>query len=293
MKRMAFGCCLQLLHHRLQPLLEVAAIPRAGEQRPHVEREDRGLGEHRRRLAVDDLAREPFRDRGLADAGVADQQRVVLPPPAEHLDAPLDLQVTADQRIHVPPACLFVQVDAVLLQCGLLGFLAALSPLRLGLGCCLCALHRPRLAIGRILGDPVADVVDGVIPGHVLLLQEVGGMALPLREDRDENVGAGDLGPARALDMDRRALDHTLEAGGRRRLGALDVRDQRVELLVEEGDDGLPELVEVDAAGLHHPRRIRLVDEREQEMLEGGQLVLALVGLPERVVDRRFEGRRE
>ena len=118
---------LELLHHRLQPLLEVAAIPRAGEQRAHVEREDRGLRQHRRRLAVDDLARQPLGDRGLADAGVAHEQRVVLPPPAEDLDAPLDLEVTADQRIHVPPACLLVQVDAVLLQRGLLGFLGPLD----------------------------------------------------------------------------------------------------------------------------------------------------------------------
>ena len=114
---------LELLHHRLQPLLEVAAIARAGEQRAHVEREDRGVGEHRRRLAVDDLARQPLGDRGLADAGVADQQRVVLAPPAEHLDAALDLEVAADQRIDVPPPRLLVQVDAVLLQRGLLGFL--------------------------------------------------------------------------------------------------------------------------------------------------------------------------
>ena len=85
-------------------------------------------------------------------------------------------------------------------------------------------------------------------------------MALALGEDRDEHVGAGDLGAARALDMDRRALDHPLEAGGRRRLGSLDVGDQRVELLVEEGDDGLAQLVEIDAAGLHHPGRVRLVD---------------------------------
>ena len=34
---------LQLGHHRLQPLLEVAAVARAGQQRAHVERVDGGL----------------------------------------------------------------------------------------------------------------------------------------------------------------------------------------------------------------------------------------------------------
>ena len=283
---------LELLHHRLQPLLEVAAVAGAGEQRPHVEREDRGLGEHRRRLAVDDLAREPLGDRGLADAGVADEQRVVLAPPAEHLDAALDLQIAADQRVDVAPARLLVQVDAVLLQRGLLGFLGTLGLcLRLGRG--VRALDRPRLAIGRILGDAVADVVDRVVAGHVLLLQEIGGVALALGEDRDEHVRAGHLGAAGALDVDRGALDHALEAGGRRRLGALDVGDQRVELLVEEGDDGLAQLVEIDPAGLHHPGGVGFVDQREKQVLQRGQLVLALVGLREGVVDCGFQGTRE
>ena len=172
---------------------------------------------------------------------------------------------------------------------------ASLDPwrlcLRLGRG--LGALHRTGLAIGRILGDAVADVVDRVVAGHVLLLQEIRGMALAFREDRDEHVRAGHLRAARALDVDRRALDHPLEAGGRRRLGAFDVGDQRVELLVEEGDDGLAQLVEIDPAGLHHPGRIGLVDQRQQQMFERRQLVLALVGLPESVVDCGFQGTRE
>ena len=284
---------LELLHHRLQPLLEVAAIPRAREQRPHVEREDRGLGQHRRRLAVDDLARQPLGDGRLADAGIADQQGVVLPPPAEDLDTPLDLEITADQRIHVPPACLLIQVDAVLLQCGLLGFLAALSPLGLRFRRWLGTLHRPRFPVGRVFRDAMADVVDRVVTGHVLLLQEIGRMALALREDRDEDVRPRHLGAARALDMDRRPLDHPLEARGRRRLGPFDVRDQRVELLVEEGDDGLAQLVEVDPAGLHDPGGVRLVDEREEKMFERRKLVLALVRLPESVVDCGFEGTRK
>ncbi len=246
----------------------------------------------RRRLAVDDLARQPLGDRRLADAGIAHQERVVLPPPAQDLDTPLDLEVTADQRIHVPPACLVIQVDAVFLQRGLLGFLGPLV-LRFRLGRCLCALHRTCLAVGRVLGDAVADVVDRVVAGHVLLLQEVGRVALALGEDRHENVRAGHLGAAGALDVDGRALDHPLEAGGRRRLGAFDVGDERVELLVEEGDDGLPQLVEVDATGLHDPRRVRFVHQGKKEMFQRRQLVLALVGLPESVMDSGFQGTRK
>ena len=61
-----------LLHHGLEPFLEIAAIPRAGEQRPHIEGEDRRAFENVRNLAADNLSGEPFGDRRLADARVAD-----------------------------------------------------------------------------------------------------------------------------------------------------------------------------------------------------------------------------
>src|SRR5881398_16664 len=47
-------------------------------------------------------------------------------------------------------------------------------------------------------------------------LQEIGGMALALCENRDQHVGAGNLLAARGLDVNHRALDHALKA--RRRL---------------------------------------------------------------------------
>ena len=64
--------------------------------------------QHVRHFAVDDAARQPFGDRGLADAGIADEQRVVLLPAAQHLDGAADLGVAADQRIDLAvlaPSC--------------------------------------------------------------------------------------------------------------------------------------------------------------------------------------------
>src|ERR1700674_2235055 len=46
-----------------------------------------------------DPAREPFGDRGLADAGFTHQEGVVLAPAAEHLDNPFELVLAADERI--------------------------------------------------------------------------------------------------------------------------------------------------------------------------------------------------
>ncbi len=61
-----------------QPLLNIAAIARTGKQRAHVEREDRCVEQHLGHFAADGAAGEPLGDRGLADAGVANIERVVL-----------------------------------------------------------------------------------------------------------------------------------------------------------------------------------------------------------------------
>ena len=207
----------QLLDHLLQPLLEVAAIASAGQQGAHVQRIDGGVLQDVGHLAVDDLAGQAFGDGGLADAGVADQQRIVLGPAAQDLDRAFDLGLAADQGIDLALARLLIEVDAIGLQ-----RLAALFDRRLVFGLLRRgALGGTGLAGAGLLGDAVGDEVDRVIAGHVLLLQEVGGVALALREDGDQHVCAGHLFATRGLDVDDRALDHALEA--RRRLGVLAV----------------------------------------------------------------------
>src|SRR3546814_17947348 len=52
-------------------------------------------------VAVDDAQREAFGDRGLADAGLADQHGVVLGPTGEALDGAADFLVAADHRIEL------------------------------------------------------------------------------------------------------------------------------------------------------------------------------------------------
>src|SRR5208282_392187 len=82
------------------------------------------------------------------------------------------------------------------------------------------------------LGDSVADIIDRVVARHVLLLQEIGGVAFALGENRDKHIGAGDFLPPRGLNMNDRPLDDALKS--RRRLGVLAiVADQIVEFLVD------------------------------------------------------------
>ena len=275
---------LQLLDHLFQAFLEVAAIAGAGQQGAHVQRIDGGVLQDVGHLAIDDLAGQTFGDGGLADAGVADQQRVVLGPAAQDLDRAFDLGLAADQRIDLALARLFVEVDAI-------GFqrLAALFDGRLVLGLFgRGALGGLGLGGAGLLGDAVGDEVDRVIARHVLLLQEIGGVAFALGEDGDQHVGAGHLFAARRLDVDHRALDHALEAGGG--LGVLAVgRGQGGQIVVDiEGQRRL-ERVQIDVAGAHDAGRIRVVDQRQQQMLQRGVFVPARIGVSHRAVQGFFE----
>src|SRR5690606_1378902 len=194
--------------HALQTRRESAAVAAAGEQRAHVELIDSRVAQHLGYLAADDAERETLGDRGLAHARVADEQRIVLGTPAQDLDGALDLEVPPDQDVDLALLGLLVEVRAVGGK-----RLATLpgSPIVRFLG----AAHPPLLAHSGTLGDAVADVVDRIEPRHVLLLQEEYGMGLPLREQSYEHVGAGHLAATGTLDVDGRALDDPLEAGGR------------------------------------------------------------------------------
>src|SRR6266540_3777559 len=107
---------LDLVQNGLQPLLELAAVLGAGEQRADVERPDtlalQALGD----VAGDDALRQSFGDRGLADARLADQDWVVLRAPGEHLDHAPDLLVAADDRVEPSFLGQGRQVAAELLQ---------------------------------------------------------------------------------------------------------------------------------------------------------------------------------
>ena len=187
---------LQFRQHGLQPLFKVAAIAGTGQQRAHIEGEDRGAFQHGRHIAIDDALRKALGNGRLADTGFSDIERVILRPPAQDLDGAFDLEVAPDQRVHLAVAGLLVEVDAIGVQrlVGLAALLAAflLAPgfggiLGLGAG------NGPRLAALGRLGDAVRDVVDRVEAGHVLLLQEKDRMAFAFGEQRHQHVRTADF----------------------------------------------------------------------------------------------------
>src|SRR5207249_10685509 len=67
-------------------------------------------------VVADDLLREPFDDRGLTHAGLADQHRIVLRPTGKDLDDALDLLLAADDRIELALASQLGQVAGELVE---------------------------------------------------------------------------------------------------------------------------------------------------------------------------------
>jgi hypothetical protein len=105
-----------LLEHLLEPLFEVTAVPRSRDERAQVKRVELLVLDRLRHLALDDLLRQALDHRGLADAGGAHQDRVVLGPPGQHLHDPLDFLLPADHRVQLALASALGKVPAELVE---------------------------------------------------------------------------------------------------------------------------------------------------------------------------------
>ena len=149
MKRMIFPASADdFLQHRLQPLLELAAVLGARQQPRHVEHEDALALQRLGHLVVDDALREALDDGGLAHARLADQHRVVLGAPLQDLDRAADLVVAADHRVELALLGALGEVDRVLLQRLALAF-------GLGRVHALAAAHRVDRGLQRLLRQAV------------------------------------------------------------------------------------------------------------------------------------------
>ena len=159
--------------------------------------------------------REPFGNRRLADAGIADEQWVVLLASAEHLDGAQHLALTSNQRIYAAIAGLLVEIDAIRVERVGVLLLFASDALAIAVALFIDAAHRPRLRHAGSLGNPMTDILHGIEARHVLLLQEKRGVAFTLGENRDQDVGTGNLFTPRRLNVDDGAMHDALKAGGR------------------------------------------------------------------------------
>ena len=219
-----------VLEDGLQPLLELAAVLRAREECADVERPHASALEPLGNVARDDALREPFDDRGLAHARIADEHGVVLRPAGEDLDDAANLLVPADDGVELPGLGEIGEVTAELLE----RLVGALGVLR---GHSLRAAHLLERGEERIARRHVQREQQ-VLRRDVLIL-ELAHLVLGLVQDARE-VG-------RRLRLLRRALYGGLLRQLRLALGAL--RFHRLPGTFDQG-----------------PRQL-LVEERDAEVL--------------------------
>src|SRR5690606_5991211 len=105
-----------LLGDLLQALLEVTAVAGAGDERAEVEGVELLVLQRLGHVALDDRLGEALDDGGLADAGLTDQDRVVLGAAREDLHDPLGLLLTADDGVELAVAGRLGEVAAELVQ---------------------------------------------------------------------------------------------------------------------------------------------------------------------------------
>ena len=110
------GGVLDVVEDGLEPLLEFAAVLGARDHRTQVQADDGLVAQAFRDVASDDALGQALHDRGLTDAGLADQHRVVLGATAQHLDDATNLVVPSDDWVELALAGPRRQVGGVLLQ---------------------------------------------------------------------------------------------------------------------------------------------------------------------------------
>ena len=100
------------------------------------------------------------------------------------------------------------------------------------------------------LADAMADIADGIEPAHILLLEEINGIAFAFRKQGNEDVGARDFITARGLDVQDGALHHPLKpaGGGGIRFA---FQPQRFQLCIQIMGDGIAQFARIDAARDH------------------------------------------
>ena len=232
-----------------------------------------GLGD----LLLEDRQGQTFGDGRLPDACVTDVQRVVLPASAEHLNGPLQLALTADERVDAAGLRFGVQLGAVGLERVLRRARSFIVITARGWRFALLA----GLGALAVLLDAVRDVVEKIVPGDALFLDEEERLAVDLTEQRDQHVGRVHhflLGRQRVV---RRPLEHALDRHRllRFRVGVFrQALDGLFDELLEPGLDALG----LGAAGLEHLEGARVAHQPQQQVLERQVFVAQALGLGQR-----------
>ena len=250
---MIVPCCLgDLFEHALQAFLELAAVGGAGDQRAHVQRDHAPVAQRLGHVAGDDPLGEALDDRRLADAGLADQDGVVLGATREHLDHPADLIVAPDHGVELALLGNLGQIAPEALERALLLLLGRAT--RAGTGGGVIAHSLPR--------GPSALRAPGRGNGERASAARTSSVAAAVGDDE-----LGAVGAAKLLEL----------------LGELHLRVQRLEL--EVLDAGM-HLIDLPLEVEHTLDAGEVEAELGGHLLDAAQLLDVLLGVEARALGR-------
>ncbi len=231
----------------LEPLLELAAVLGACHEAAHVECEDGLVAQALGHVPAHDALGKALGDRSLADAGLADEDGVVLGLARQDADHTTDLLVAADHRVHLVLARELHEVAAVAAQ-RLVG--------GLGVG----TLH-------ALVAAHLLECVQERGLGHVHLRERVLEHA-PGRQQREEQVLHRDVLVAHGSSLLLGSGHHRREFLCQVDLVLLESRAAHLRALAQLGADRVGDPVDRDLHALQQPRdqAVLLLDEREREV---------------------------
>src|SRR5918999_858977 len=252
-----------LLHDLLQPLFELTAVLRAGDECGEVKRVDLLPLQELRDLVGEDARGETFDDSRFADAGLADQNGVVLRAPGEDLHDALDLGLAPDDGVELAVGGELRQVAPKLVE-----ELRALRLLAGGRARTLLAAAGPR----KHADDLVADLL-GV---GVEVEQDAGGDTLVLAHEPKKDVLGADVVVPKRERLAKSEFEHLLRAGRER-----DLARGHLVALADDARDLGPHLLDGDVEALEDARgeTLLLAQEAEEDVLGADVVVLQGAGL--------------
>ena len=255
-----------LVDDLLDAVLELASILGAGDQGAHIERPDLLAAQHLGHRAVGGELRQALDHGGLANAGVTQDERVVLLATRKHLHHALGLAVAADDGVELAVDSELGEVAAIALE--------HRAILRGGRGRATRADAGVTQPLVRLLGDELLDGVADRVSGDAHAGQRGAGHAAALAHDAKQEVLGGDVVLVAGDHLAIGALEHRLGARGER-----DVATGRgLALVLGEGPDRFQSLLvgDVERGQRLGGDALPLLYEAEQQVLGAHILLVEL-----------------
>ena len=219
--------------------------------------------------------RESLDDRRLPDSRLANQDRVVLLAPRQHLHHALNFLRAPNRRIELAFGGELREIAAEVIERWRLGFLLALGLCRLGSA---APLLRRRTTLRRISAEDAQRFRTRRFEIDTRISQHLRGNSLFFAQESEQQMLGADITVIQLARLAHGELEHLLCARGIRKvrpsgLGGFPLFDRFFDFLLN--------LIQLDAEILQHGGRdaLTLTDEAKQDMLGPHVLVVEARGL--------------